>query len=173
MSRNNNILPAITAAIIAGILLLAMCCLHSCKCPCSVIENNTTDSTEIQVIPRDTVIITKADSASLRALLKCDSAYNVVLFDLACLQGDRIEADSHVQHTSDGGMVLTLNCKEDSLEQIIHMQDSIIKSFRAQTIIKTIEVENKFQKGCTIALWCLIGALVLSLIVGIIIKFAK
>ena len=144
-----------------------------CKCPCVAIETNTSDSVSVQVRPRDTVLIQKADSASLQALLKCDSAYNVVLFDLVCLQGERIKAESSAQQTSGGGMILTLDCKEDSLERIIHMQDSIIKSFHAETVVQTIEVENAFQKGCTIALWVLIGALVLAAVIGIIIKFAK
>lgn len=44
------------------------------------------------------------------------------------------------------------------------------------TIYQTIEVEKKgsaFWKGSGIALWCLIGALVIGVIIGIIIKFAK
>ena len=44
------------------------------------------------------------------------------------------------------------------------------------TIYQTIEVEKKgsaFWKGSGIALWVLIGALVLGAVIGIIIKFAK
>lgn len=44
------------------------------------------------------------------------------------------------------------------------------------TIYQTVTIESKgsaFLRGSGIALWCLLGALVLGAIIGIIIKFAK
>ena len=161
------------AFVIAVLLIILAIALHGCKCPCDAVVTNTSDSTNVQVRGRDTVIVTKADSASLLALLKCDSAYNVVLFDLVCMQGERIDANSHAQHTSDGGMILTFDCKEDSLENIIHMQDSIIKSFHAETVVKYVEVEKSpFLYNSGIALWVLISLAVIAAIIGIVIKFA-
>lgn len=168
--NNGNIFLWLLAAIVFAIVALL---LTGCKCPCAAIDTSTTDSTEVQVIPRDTVIITAADSASLKALLHCDSAYNVVVDELALLQGDRIDADAHTTHTENGGLFIEFDCKEDSLENIIHLQDSIIKSWHKEVVVKYVEVENKFWKGSGIALWVLIGALVLGAIIGIIIKFAK
>ena len=166
----------ITAAITAVLLLFGFLC--SCKCPCSTISSETIDTTDINVRTREIPIKIEADSASIKALLRCDSAYNVVLEELATLQGARIKADASVQMQPDGGMTLNINCKEDSLLRIIQAQDSIIKHLRSHKEVERVEVEVEkkgaaFWKGSGIAFWILIGILVIGIAIGLIIKFAK
>ena len=57
----------------------------------------------------------------------------------------------------------------------INRHDSVYFNL-TDTIVQTIEVEKKgsaFWKGSGIALWCLLGAMVLAACIGLIIKFAK
>ena len=165
-----------TIAIVITIVLLGLAFIvSSCKTPCSIAETQTTDSVLIEVHTRDTAIITKADSASIRALLHCDSAYNVVVDELTTLQGERIKADSHAQQTN-GGLLLSMDCKEDSLINIIHLRDSTIKELKKRIITQSVEIEKKgsaFWKGSGIAFWVLLGLVVLAGCIGLIIKFAK
>ena len=78
--------------VLAAMVAATLFC-HGCKCQ-PVIETIEKERI-VEVHTRDTAIVTQADSASLRALLRCDSAYNVVLYDLVCLQGERIDATAH------------------------------------------------------------------------------
>lgn len=135
-----NILPAIMAAIIAGILLLAMCCLHSCKCPCSVIPSGGTHN-------RDSV--------------RTEYVHDSVTIDRwhkEYIKGDTVFIRDSVWR-----------------DRWRNKYDSIYIN-NTDTIYQTIEVEKKgsaFWKGSGIALWCLLGAIVLAGCVGLIIKFAK
>lgn len=154
------------------LLLLIGSILSSCKTCIPVVEYR--DSVRIvELHTRDTTIITKADSASIHALLRCDSSYNVVLDELVLLQGWHIDANTHTQQQPDGALVIDLNCKEDSLVNIIHLKDSVIKVLSNHTTVQQIEVIPKFYKGCTIALWVLVGLLELGIAICLIIKFVK
>lgn len=173
MSRNNPISEYMLAIVFLGMLILAMI---GCKCNCIPSEVHTTDSVFVEVRTRDTVITTTADSASLVALVRCDSANRVMIEQLSVLQGERIKANSSAQHTNDGGLLLSFDCKEDSLQHIIHMQDSIINRLKAKIITQQVEVpkdESQFLRNSGIALWVLIALAVVAAIIGIVIKFAK
>lgn len=159
-------------AIVALLLLLIGCILSSCKTCIPMVEYR--DSVRIvEVHTRDTAIITKADSASIHALLRCDSSYNVVLDELVLLQGWHIDANTHTQQHPDGALVIDLNCKEDSLVNIIQLKDSVIQVLSNHTTVQQVEVIPKFYKGCTIALWSLVGLLELGIAILLIIKFVK
>ena len=57
-----------------------------------------------------------------------------------------------------------------------HMKHDSVYVNNSDTIYVTVEVEKKgsaFWKGSGIALWVLIGCIVLGCVIGIIIKFAK
>lgn len=159
-------------AIAVLLLLLIGCILSSCKTCIPVIEYR--DSVRIvEVHTRDTAIITKADSASIHALLRCDSSYNVVLDELVLLQGSHINANIHTHQHSNGALDIELDCKEDSLVNIIQLRDSVIKVLSNHTTVQQIEVIPKFYRGCTIALWILVGLLALGMAICLIIKFVK
>lgn len=142
-------------------LVLVMCSMNSCKCP----ECLTTTETEriVKVVERDTTILTKADSASIKALFKCDSAYNVVMFELVSMQGERIEAS--VNATKQGkNLAISLDCREDSLEQEIHLRDSIISTTKNNNTVIREKYVPAYYKRVSAGFWVLL--VLLLIIVG-------
>ncbi|MEE1131026.1 MAG: hypothetical protein UHX00_05260 [Caryophanon sp.] len=138
-------------------LVLVMCSMNSCKCP----ECLTTTETEriVKVVERDTTILTKADSASIKALFKCDSAYNVVMFELVSMQGERIEAS--VNATKQGkNLAISLDCREDSLEQEIHLRDSIISTTNNNTTVIWEKYVPTYYKRTSAGFWVLLAIVV-------------
>lgn len=172
--RFNAGLKAVSAAIWVILFAIIVLAFVGCKSQQPVVKEIEVIRT-VEIHHRDTTIITKADSASVRALLYCDSAYNVVLDQLVVLQGERINAETSIQH-SGGSLILDLDCKEDSLENIIHLQDSIINELRNHTETVTVEVEKKqstFLRNSGIALWVILALLLLAIIAGIVLRFAR
>lgn len=145
-------------------------CFGSCKTCVPIVEVRDSIRT-IEVRVRDTAIVTKADSASLHALLRCDSAYNVVMDELTLLQGWHIQASTHTQRQSNGGLLVTFDCKEDSLVNEIQLRDSIINEMTSTTKVVQVEVVPKFYRGCTIAFWILIVLIVIGIAIRFVIKF--
>lgn len=168
MRRIDDIDKIVLAFFIAAIVLCAIL-LTSCKTKTVIVTEYKERKVEVRV--RDTAIVTAADSASVRALLHCDSAYNVVVDELTALQGGRIKADVQVapltNETSKTQPTKTLliTCKEDSLRTIIHMQDSIISDLTQQSQTVYVPRErngyDKFVSG-----WFWVTAILLLLIVA-------
>lgn len=147
-------------------LLVAL--LSSCKTCVPLVETIEKEK-RVEVHTRDTAIVTKADSASIRALLHCDSAYNVVMDELSILQGWHINANAHAKNTNNG-VVLEMDCKTDSLVNEIQLRDSVIRELEKKTKVQQVEVVPKFYKNCTIALWVLVVLAVLGIAARIVIK---
>lgn len=151
------------------LLILIPFILPGCKTCVPIIEVH--DSIRIvEVRTRDTTIVTKADSASIYALLRCDSTNHVIMDQLSIIQGDRINANTYTQIRPDGGVLIQFDCKEDSLAYVVHMQDSIIKELSKNSTIQTIEVIPPFYKNCTAALWVLVAIIIAAIIISITIK---
>ena len=144
------------------IVLLLCACFGGCRCP----ECVTTSETErtVEVRTHDTTIVTEADSASIRALFRCDSAYNVVMYELVTIQGERIEASVNAQKQGKD-LAISLDCKEDSLEHEIHLRDSIISTTKHNTTIVREKYVPGYYKFCSWGFWIL---LVVLLIIGAI-----
>lgn len=125
---------------------------------------------------RDTILQTKADSATLDALLHCDSNYNVVLDELATANGERIRLSAELKNMQTKSNVQTpqfafsADCKEDSLQHRIEWLEKQIKTTESQTIVQTVKYIPQFYKGSTIALWCIVAAFVIYVVLRIVIK---
>ena len=150
------------------ILLLTAALFIGCKINQPIVETIEKEKI-VEVHTRDTAIITKADSASIHALLKCDSAYNVVVGELTTMQGERIKASSNVQKQGKD-LLLSLDCKEDSLVNEIQLRDSVIREFEKNTEIIQVKVIPKFYKNCTWGFWILVVLIVLGIVARILIK---
>lgn len=150
------------------ILLLAAALFFGCK-TCQPIMQTIEKEKIVEVHTRDTAIITKADSASIHALLKCDSAYNVVVGELTTMQGERIKTSSNVQKQGKD-ILLSLDCKEDSLVNEVQLRDSIIRELEKNTKVIQVEIIPKFYKNCTCGFWILVVLIVLSIMARILIK---
>ena len=162
MTENANIwssmLTHLLRAVLALAVLIAVACFSSCRCP----ECVTTSETEriVEVRTHDTTIVTEADSASIRALLRCDSAYNVVMYELVTLQGERIEAS--VQTSKQGkDLAISLDCKEDSLAHEIQLRDSIISTTTHNTTIIREKYVSNYYKNTSRGFWVLFVILLL------------
>lgn len=55
---------------------------------------------EVQVEARDTVIVTQPDTASLRALVECDSLGNLLVREVETLQGERAKVNAALTRRS-------------------------------------------------------------------------
>ena len=150
-------------------ILIAMVAMSACKvCEPIMIEKEVEKT--VEVIHRDTTILTKADSAQVRLLLRCDSANNVLLDEISTSEGERLRLQARLRQLINGQSELSVDCREDSLLNIIHMQDSIIKTSTNQTITKETKVIPPFYKNCTIAMWIIVVLIALFIAARIIIK---
>ena len=162
MTENANIWSSMPThllrAVVAFAVLIAVACFSSCRCP----ECVTTSETEhiVEVRTHDTTIVTEADSASIRALFRCDSAYNVVMYELVTMQGERIEASVNAQkHGKD--LAISLDCKEDSLLHELQLRDSIISTTTHNTTIIREKYVPGYYKFCSWGFWILLVVLII------------
>lgn len=158
--------------IVMGLILLAFV---GCKAQQPLVNTIETVRTEKEIM-RDTVISTNPDSATVKALLECDSTNKVILRRIEILQGERIKPSVDIRQNTDGSTNLIVECKEDSLRHEIQIRDKIIEELKNSREQVPVEIEKKgsaFWKGSGIAFWVLIGMLVLGAAIGLIIKFAK
>lgn len=158
----------VSFAIVAAIILDTML-FGSCKTCVPVIEYRDSIRT-VEVRTHDTTIVTAADSASLQLLLRCDSANNVLIDDVTTANGDRLSLQLKLQRLLNGQSRLNIQCREDSLLQIIQWQDSIINTMTHQTIVQQIEVVPPYYRGCSVALWIIVALLAIGITIRILIK---
>ena len=151
----------------AGLMITLCLCFSGCK---TVQTQAEYKERMVEVRVRDTVITTQADSASIHALLRCDSAYNVVIDELITLQGSRIRADvtttkTTIKTTTNSttkGLQIAFDCKEDSMQIVCHMKDSIITDLTRQ--VQTLSVPRErsgYDKFCSVFFWVMVVILLL------------
>ena len=155
--NNYNIFEYLLAAIMIGCLLLAMI---GCRTQQPIVQTVEVEHV-VEIHTRDTAIVTQADSASVRALLRCDSAYNVILDELVTMQGDRIEAELQMEHLQAGAVQIHMDCHEDSLLQLIQLKDSIIRTTQTNTVVVTEKYVPSYYKNCTTGFWILLAVLLI------------
>lgn len=149
----------ITIAIVAAIVLIPFI-LNGCKTCVPIIEYRDSIRT-VEVRTHDTTIVTAADSASLQLLLRCDSTNNVLIDEVTTANGDRLSLQLKLQRLLNGQSQLNIQCREDSLLQIIQWQDSIISTMTHQTIEQQVEVVPEYYKNTSIGFWILLAVFVL------------
>lgn len=142
-------------AIIALIILL---CFSSCKSQQPIVQTVEKERI-VEIHTRDTAIITKADSASLQALLYCDSAYNVVVDELTTLQGERIKTSTKTQQTGKN-VLLQVDCKEDSLRNVVQLKDKTIQELKSHVIVQEVKYVPNYYKNTSTGFWILLAVLV-------------
>ena len=168
-NQNNSLWTLVVSFVIVAAIILAAMLFSGCKTCVPVIEYRDSIRT-VEVRTHDTTIVTAADSASLQLLLRCDSANNVLIDEITAADGERLSLQARIQRLLNGQSKLDIQCREDSLLQIIQWQDSIINTMTHQTIVKTVEVCPRFYRGCTIAFWVLVALLLIGGLAGILIK---
>ena len=172
-AKKNRLATEIFAAFVVGFaLLLLVGGLVGCKT--QYVEGVTSERI-VEVHHHDTTIVTEADSASAMALLECDSAYNVVLRELTIEKGKRIVPSVKTERFAGdinvgSKMQLLFDCKEDSLENIIAWQDSVISTKTTQTIVK-VEKQKDFVYYCGVAFIVIICLVFVWHVAKIVLKF--
>lgn len=169
IAKRNRLATEIFAAFVVGFsLLLLIGGLVGCKT--QYVEGVTSERI-VEVHHHDTTIVTEADSASAIALLECDSAYNVVLRELTIEQGKRIVPRVKTEHFADvNKMQLEFECKEDSLQNIIAWQDSVISTMTSQAIVR-VEKQKDFVYYCGVAFIVIICLIFVWNVAKVVLKF--
>lgn len=118
---------------------------------CRTTQTLQTDTTrEVRIVERDTLITIAPDSATVRALLDCDSTNQVILRRLETRNGTRIAATAKTTEST-GSLLLSVDCHEDSLSRELRLRDSIITTLRTEQ--RTIEVPaplTRWQSFCLV-----------------------
>lgn len=162
MNENDNIregcLHGIYTIAVFFIVLLLCACFGGCRCP----ECATTTETEkiVKVVERDTTIVTAADSAQVKLLLRCDSANNVLIDEICARDGERLRMQLQLQALATGS-VAYIDCREDSLLTEIHMRDSIIATTTTNTKIIREKYVPGYYKFVSWGFWILLAVLIL------------
>ncbi|MBE6339816.1 MAG: hypothetical protein E7069_03625 [Bacteroidales bacterium] len=134
--------------ILIGILMMML--VVSCR-PTQYIE------TVRRVEVRDTLIVTKPDTASLHALIECDSLGNLLVREIEALQGERAKVNTNVKFN---------NHKEAEINTVYILQpDTVyVPMYREkETTTQTVAPEEKPDLWFA---WLLIG-----IIIGCLITF--
>lgn len=69
-----------------------------CKTCVPIVEVRDSVRT-VEVRTHDTTIVTEADSAQVRLLLRCDSANNVLIDEISAANGERLQMQAKIRST--------------------------------------------------------------------------
>jgi len=151
-------------------LLLLLCIISlgstGCKQLQPVVSETTSSTTTITDVPRDTVLITYPDSASIKAMFGCDSLNQVFLRELAIEKGRKIDP---VVKWLPGG-VLEVTAKVDSEAVYFSWKERHITVTDSTKVSKVTVVKEKppgspwYQKILTGAIIAVVVFLILTFI---------
>ena len=131
-----NILRVIVAAICVAIMLA----MFGCKAPQPIMQEKIVEVERV-VTKTDTIVTILPDSASIKALLECDSAGNVLIKELQEAQGKNVSLALALKNLKGKPATLSVDCKQDSLEKVIALKDETIKEMSNNKQVETIEVK--------------------------------
>ena len=127
--------------IVAAICVALFLAMVSCKTPQPIVQTEVKEVL-IEREVRDTIVTIAPDSASIKALLECDSAGNVLIRELEEVQGKNVSLALQLKNLKKGKpATLSVDCKQDSLEKVIALKDETIKELSNNKQTETIEVK--------------------------------
>lgn len=135
--KAQNIIQAIVAAICVAMLVWM---LQSCRTPQPIVQTEVKEVL-IERVVTDTIVTIAPDSASIKALLECDSAGNVLIRELEEVQGKNVSLALALKNAKGKPATLAIDCKQDSLEKVIALKDETIKELSNNKQVETIEVK--------------------------------
>lgn len=150
----------IVAAAILVAIAVWMC---SCKTPQPIVQE-VTKEVVVEREVRDTIVTILPDSASIKALLECDSAGNVLIKELQEVQGKNVSLQAQLKNTNKGTAIV-IDCKQDSLEKVIAIQEEQIKELNSnkQTEVKEVKYIPAFYKWSAWVCWGMIAIIILRI----------
>lgn len=163
-------------ALIVAVMLTVLCCIFFGGCKSQYMPGTDTE-TSINVRDREVPVYTPSDSASILALLECDSLNRVILRELEIERGKRIVPTIkpvYIPATIPGQppqLQLNFDCKEDSMEHIIHVQDSIINRLRTERPEPIVIKEKGFVYYCGVVFIVIICLVFIWNVAKVVLKF--
>lgn len=155
----NDILLILACIILAWLMT-------ACKTPQPIVQTEVKEVV-IEREVRDTIVTIAPDSASIKALLECDSAGNVLIKELQEEQGKNVSLQAQLKNTNKG-TALVIDCKQDSLEKVIALQNEKIQELNNNKQTETIEV--KYIPAFVKVMAWIGGALTLLLLIWVVLK---
>ena len=133
--KKNDIIQVIIVVVLTAMALIVF----GCRTPQPIIQTEVKEVV-IEREVRDTSVTIQPDSASIKALLECDSAGNVLIKELQEAQGKNVKLQLSLEQASGNGVV-TVECKQDSLERVIALQNEKIQELSNNKQVETVEVK--------------------------------
>ncbi len=158
----------ITYLIVAFSLTILAIAIISCKTSQPIAEKVI--EVEKVVTKTDTLVYTQPDSASIQALLVCDSMGNVLIKQLTEEQGKTIALQAQLKQTNKGA-ALVVDCKADSLQVLVDKYREELQQKTEHSATEVVEVQY-IPWIVKVLAW--IGGIMLAyIIIRIAIKIAK
>lgn len=165
--KKNDIIQVI-GIVIAVVLCLAM---FGCRTHQPIVQTETKEVLVERVVT-DTIVTIQPDSASIKALLECDSAGNVLIKELEEVQGKNVSLALALKNAKGKPATLSVDCKQDSLEKVIALKDETIKELSNNKQVETIEVKY-IPAFVEVFAWIGGGAILLVLIAIVLWVYRK
>ena len=124
---------------IAFIAIVLTIILASCKTQQPIVQAEVKEVV-IEREVRDTIVTIQPDSASIKALLECDSAGNVLIKELQEEQGKNVALQAQLKQTNKG-TALVIDCKADSLQVLVDKYREELSQVSDNKQVETIEVK--------------------------------
>ena len=187
--NNRDLLKIAGGMFVIGVFIVVMFLLNSCKPLESTSSSNTNQSLITERF--DSAFDIAGDNAMAKLLIRCDSLGNAYLANLATEQGKRIRLEMLLkgamnqidsmsranQWTStevpaaptysapiprNTPLIIDIDCKEDSFQQIIRCQRERIAYFeeREKETKEPVKYIPDFYRNCTIGFWVLLVVVV-------------
>ena len=134
--KRDNIIQVIAITIVAAICIAML----GCRTPQPIVQTEVKEVL-IERVVTDTIVTIAPDSASIKALLECDSAGNVLIKELEEVQGKNVSLALALKNAKGKPATLSVDCKQDSLEKVIALKDETIKELSNNKQTETIEVK--------------------------------
>lgn len=137
--KKNDIIQVIIVVVLTTMALIVF----GCKTPQPIVQTEVKEVLVERTIT-DTIVTIAPDSASIRALLECDSAGNVLIKELEEVQGKNVSLALQLKNSQKNkptATMIVIDCKQDSLEKVIALKDETIKELTNNKQVETIEVK--------------------------------
>ncbi len=134
--RIDYIIRTIVAAVCVAMLVWM---LQSCRTPQPIVQEKIVEVERV-VTKTDTIVATEPDSASIQALLICDSVGNVLVKELEEAQGKNVALQAQLKQTNKG-TALVIDCKADSLQVLVDKYKEELSQVSDNKQVETIEVK--------------------------------
>ena len=134
--KKNDIIQVIIVVVLTTMALIVF----GCRTPQPIVQTEVKEVLVERTIT-DTIVTIAPDSASIKALLECDSAGNVLIRELEEIQGKNVSLALALKNLKGKPATLSVDCKQDSLEKVIALKDETIKELSNNKQTETIEVK--------------------------------